>query len=290
MANPKRSPRALALALAAGALLTATSQPAAASNRDGAMPVPLARSTPVLRTAAPLALPPAVTIQPISKVASIKSYKTTVTMRLDGQSGDRAARGDFSAEMQTDAAARRRSIGIAGDLVPVLLGRYLQGVPVSRLTLYLVNSRPYIVAQALIFKVCAVPGRPVAGLDQLSDGLSAEVLLSRLTGGYKIYGTLVGDEIVNGIPTRRYRLDAETINALAKRSGATAELKSGDAWIATQGGYIVRLVVDGAGDLAARAGVDFTGDARITVNVSNLNNVPAIQLPGQCNTPMRLPG
>ena len=124
----------------------------------------------------------------------------------------------------------------------------------------------------------------------MSDGLSADALLSQLIGSNKIYGTLVGNETVNGIPTRRYRLDARAINTLAKRKGATVELKSGDMWIATQGGYIVRLAVDGAGKLAAAAGVDFSGNVSITVDVSNLNRVPAIRLPGQCNNPMRLPG
>ena len=312
MANLKRSLRILALVLAAGVLAAVALQPAAASSSGGAMSAPLAQSTPTPRatvtstprptatprptvTAAPratatIALPPGITVQPISKTTSIKSYKTMVTMRLDGRSAGRVAKGDFNAEMQTDAAARRQSIGIAGNLVPVLLGRYLQGIPVSGLTVYLMDGKPYVVAQALILKVCAVPGAPIAGLDQLSSGLSAEVLLSQLTGSNKIYGTLVGNETVNGIQTKRYRLDTKTINALAKRSGATAELKSGDVWIATQGDYIVRLVVDGAGNLAANAGVDFTGNANITLNVSDLNKVPPIQLPGQCNNPMRLPG
>ncbi len=247
------------------------------------MTVATPRPTPTL------ALPPGITIRPISNTLSIRSYKTVVNMKLDGQSSGRIAKGDFNAEVQTDLTNRRQSIAIGGSLVPILLGRYLQGIPVGGLTVYLIAGKPYVVAQALILRVCAVPGSQIAGLDQLSSGLSAEVFLSQLTGSNKIYGTLVGNETVNGIPTRHYKLDVKTINALARQRGATAQLKSGDVWIATQGDYIVRMVVDGTGNLAANTGVDFSGNVNLTLNVSDLNRIPPIQLPSQCNNPVRLP-
>lgn len=211
-------------------------------------------------------------------------------MKLDGTSAGKAAKGDFNAEVQTNVPTKRQSVGITGSLITTLLGRYLQGIPVNNLTVYLIDGKPYVVAQALLLRVCAVPGSPIAGLDQLSSGLSADVFMSQLTGNNKIYGTFVGNETVNGIPTRRYKLDTATINALAKKNSANVQLKGGDVWIATQGDYIVRLNADGVGNLAANAGVDFNGNANITLNVSDVNRVPDIQLPGQCNNPMRLPG
>lgn len=267
---------------------TATPRPTA-TLRPTATPTPRVVTVSTPRPTPTVALPPGITIRPISNTTSIKSYKTVVNMKLDGQSAGKVAKGDFNAEVQTDLANKRQSIGISGNLVPVLLGRYLQNLPVSGLTVYLVDGKPYVVAQALILRVCAVPGAQIAGLDQLSSGLSAEVFLSQLTGSNKIYGTLVGNETVNGIPTKRYKLDVKTINALAKQRGATAQLKSGDVWIATQGDYIVRLVVDGTGNLAANTGVDFNGNVNLTMNVSDVNRIPAIQLPSQCNNPMRLP-
>ncbi|MCS6848220.1 MAG: hypothetical protein RMN52_10960 [Anaerolineae bacterium] len=269
---------------------TATPRPAATATLRPT-PTPTARvvTAPTPRPTPTVALPPGITIRPISNTTSIKSYKTVVNMKLDGQSAGKVAKGDFNAEVQTDLSNKRQSIGISGSLVPVLLGRYLQSLPVSGLTLYLVDGKPYVVAQALILRVCAVPGARIAGLDQLSSGLSAEVFLAQLTGSNKIYGTPAGNETVNGIPTKRYKLDVTTINALAKQRGATAQLKSGDVWIATQGDYIVRLVVDGTGNLASNTGVDFNGNVNLTMNVSDVNKIPAIQLPGQCNNPMRLP-
>ncbi len=267
---------------------TVTPRPTA-TLRPVATPTPRVVTIPTPRPTPTAVLPPGIVIRPISSTTSIKSYKTVVNMKLDGQSAGKVAKGDFNAEVQTDLANKRQSIGIGGSLVPVLLGRYLQGLPISGLTVYLMDGKPYVVAQAMILRVCAVPGTQIAGLDQLSSGLSAEVFLSQLTGSNKIYGTLVGNATVNNIPTRHYKLDVKTINALARQRGATAQLTSGDVWIATQGDYIVRMVVDGTGNLAANTGVDFNGNVNLTLNVSDANRIPAIQLPNQCNNPMRLP-
>ncbi|MDW8352588.1 MAG: hypothetical protein RML99_11830 [Anaerolineae bacterium] len=265
-------------------------QSAAATPRPTATPSRPRMVTPSTPRPTPTAaLPPGITVRPINKAAGVKSYKTVVTMKLDGRSAGKVAKGDFNAEVQADLVNRRQVIGIGGGLVPVLLGRYLQGLPVSGLTLYLMDGKPYVVAQALILRVCAVPGARIAGLDQLSAGFSADAFLSQLTGSDKIYGTWLGNETVNGIPTKRYRLDVKTINALARQRRATAQLKSGDVWIATRGDYVVRLVVDGSGNLAAGTGVDFSGNVNLTLNVSDVNRVPPVQLPSQCNNPMRLP-
>ncbi|MFN4293725.1 MAG: hypothetical protein ACK4JD_06310 [Thermoflexales bacterium] len=264
-------------------------QSAQVALRAAATPAPrvVALSTP---RPSPTAAPPAgIAIRPITSIASIKSYKTAVSMKLDGQSAGRVAKGDFNAEARTDLANKRQSIGIRGNLVPVLLGRYLQGLPISGLTAYLVDGKTYVVAQALILRVCAAPGAQIAGLDQLSGGLSAEAFLSQLTGSNQIYGTLLGNATVNGIPARHYKLDVKAINARARQRGATAQLASGEVWIAVQGDYIVRMVVDGKGNLAASTGVDFNGKVNLTLNVSDVNRIPAIQLPNQCNNPMRLP-
>lgn len=310
MINFKQTARSLTFVIAAGALTLVAFQPVVAGHPDRSTRVlpaqatatstrantatPRPTATPPARATARATpvptLPPGITIQPISQVASIRSYKTVVSMRLDGQSTGRVARGDFNAELQTNVSTRRQSIGITGSLISTLLGQYLRGIPISGLTVYLIEGKPYVVAQALIVRVCAVPGAPIAGLDQLSSGLSADVFLIQMTGSNKIYGTLVGNETVNGIPTRRYKLDVKTINELAKKNRASAQLKSGEVWIAVQGDYIVRLNVEGTGNLAANTGVDFNGNAGITLNVSDVNRGADIRLPAQCNNPMRLPG
>jgi hypothetical protein len=305
-------PSALAATAVAVALIL---QPVAAGTSGGVAPAPVAQSataTPTARprptaTATPRATPRAtakaaattapkptptkdagIVIQPISKAPNVSSYQTTVLMKLDGVSEGKVAKGDLNAVVQSIPASKKQSIAITGSLVPTLLGKYLQGMPVTNPTVYLIGNQVYVTAQALILQVCAVPRNPIAGLDQLSSGLSADVFLSQVTGSNKVYGTLVGNETINGIPTQHYKLDTATMNALAKQNKADVQLKSGDIWIAKPGNYVVRLLVDGTGNLAAGTGVDFKGNANISLDVSNVNNIKDITLPASCNRPIQI--
>jgi hypothetical protein len=317
MVNSTRSLKlasALAVVVAVAAIAI---QPVAASNSDGVAQAPVAQSTATPKpTASPTPRPratsttapratatkPAATpkpaaaatkdagivIQPISKASNVKSYKTSVIMKLDGQSAGKVAKGDLNAVVQSIPASKKQSIAITGSLVSTLLGKYLQGLPVTNPTVFLIGNKVYVTAQALIVQVCAVPRNPIAGLDQLSSGLSADTFLSQITGSNKVYGKLVGDATVNGIPTRHYKLDAATMNTLAKQNKADVQLKSGDIWIAKQGDYVVRLLVDGTGNLAAGTGVDFKGNANLSLDVTDVNKIADITLPGSCNNPVQI--
>jgi hypothetical protein len=326
MVNSTRSSKlasALAIVVAVAAIAI---QPVAAGNNGGAAQAPLAQSTATPKpTASPTPRPSAtatataratvratataaprptatkaaaaaatatkdagIVIQPISKAANVKSYKTTVIMKLDGQSGGKVAKGDLNAVVQSIPASKKQSIAITGSLIPTLLGQYLQGMPVTNPTVYLIGNQVYVTAQALIVQVCAVPRNPIAGLEQLSSGLSADTFLAQITGSNKVPGKLVGDATINGIPTRHYKLDAAAINALAKQNKADLQLKSGDMWVAKQGDYVVRLLVDGTGNLAAGTGVDFKGNANLSLDVTDVNKVPDITLPGSCNRPIQI--
>lgn len=315
MVNSTRSSKlasALAIVVAVAAIAI---QPVAASNSGGAAQAPAAQSTatpkptasptprpratttPVARataTKAPTPRPVAtrdtgIVVQPISKSTNVKSYKTTVNMKLDGVSDGKVAKGDLNAVVQSIPASKKQSIAITGSLVPVLLGKYLQGMPVTNPTVYLIGNQVYVTAQALIVQVCAVPRNPIAGLDQLSSGLSADTFLSQMTGSNKVYGTPVGSvKPINGIPAQQYKLDTATMNALAKRNNADVQLKSGDIWISKPGDYVVQLLVDGIGNLSASTGVDFKGNVNLSLVVSDVNKIEDITLPASCNRPIQI--
>jgi hypothetical protein len=227
-----------------------------------------------------------IAVQPISKSTNVKSYRTLVNMQLDGTSAGKPAKGDLNAEVLSIPGSKKQSIGISGSLMGTLLGRYLP-IPVSKLTVYLMDQLTYAFAQSLL-SVCAVPKNPIAGLDQLRSGLSADVFLTGLTGSNKFYGTLVGEETVNGIPSRHYKLDAAAMNALAKKNGVSGTINSGDVWLAKDGNWVTRLTTDVNGDLSKTAGVDFAGDANINLNVSDVNTIADIPLPGQCSRPIQI--
>jgi hypothetical protein len=249
--------------------------------RPTATPTPKPKTTNTPRPA------PGITVQPIAKVASVKSYKMAIAMKLDGVSDGKVAKGDFTVDASSLVAAKKQNFAIGGNTMGLLLGKYLRGLPVSRITLYLFDKNTYILAQSLL-PVCAVPKTPIAGLNDLKTGLSAEVLFTSLTGSNTFFGTLVGDETVNGIATRRYKLDIPRMNALAKQNRVDAQLKSGEVWLAKDGNYVVRLVTDAIGSLAKATGVDYKGNVTININVSDLNKVPDIALPGACNRPIQI--
>jgi len=52
---------------------------------------------------------------------------------------------------------------------------------------------------------------------------------------------LVGQEEVNGVATRHYRLAEHEREAVTERLGLTPDQWLGDVWIATDGGYVVRF-------------------------------------------------
>lgn len=228
-----------------------------------------------------------IAVQPISKDNTIKSYRTNITMNLDGVSAGKVSKGDLIADVQSIPGQKKQSAALSGSQMPQLLSPFLGGLPVSKLTLFLFDKNVYALVQSLL-AVCATPKNPIAGIEQLKSGLSADQLLIGLTGSNKIYGTLVGEEKVNGIDSKHYKLDVQKMNALAKANKLDLTLKSGDVWLAKSAGYVTRLVADMNGSLNKSAGVDFKGNVKLNLNLSDLNKINDIPLPGQCSRPIQI--
>jgi len=280
------------------AVLLATTvvlQPALAGSvvvpQAAATATPKPTATSVAKTAATPAVkatPDAgIVVQPITKDSSIKSYRTIVNMIMDGVSAGKVAKGDLNADVQSIPASKKQSAALSGSLMSQLLGPYLNGIPVSKITLYLFGKDLYVLAQSLL-TVCAVPKNAIPALDQLKNGLSADQFIAGLTGSNKIYGTLVGEETVNGISSKHYKLDVKKMNELAKANKQDVTLKSGDVWLAKNGGYLTRFIGDVNGSLNKTAGVDFKGNVQMTLNVGELNKITDIPLPGQCSRPIQI--
>lgn len=256
---------------------------------------PIPTTKPAATTAAKAAATPAakatpdagIVVQPISKDSAIKSYRTALNMNLDGVSAGKVSKGDLNADVQSIPGQKKQSAALSGSQMAQLLSPFLGGLPVSKLTLYLFDKNVYALVQSLL-AVCATPKNPIAGLDQLKNGLSADQLLIGLTGSNKIYGTLVGEENVNGIPSKHYKLDVKKMNEMAKANKMDVSLKSGDVWLAKNGGYVTRFISDLNGSLNKSAGVDFKGNVKLNLNLSDLNKINDIPLPGQCSRPIQI--
>lgn len=259
------------------------------------VPTPLATARPAAKTAATpaakatvKATPDAgIVVQPISKDSTIKSYRTLINMNLDGASAGKVSKGDLIADVQSIPGQKKQSAALSGSQMAQLLSPFLGGLPVSKLTLFLFDKNVYALVQSLL-AVCATPKNPIAGIEQLKNGLSADQLIIGLTGSNKIYGALVGEETINGIASKHYKLDAQKMNALAKANKLDVTLKSGDVWLAKNGGYVTRFVADLNGSLNKSAGIDFKGNVKLNLNVSDLNKLNDIPLPGQCSRPIQI--
>ncbi len=208
-------------------------------------------------------------------------------MNLDGVSGGKVSKGDLNADVQSIPGSKKQSAAISGSQMGQLLSPFLGGLPVNKLTLYMFDKNVYALAQSLL-TVCATPKNPIAGIDQLKNGLSADQLITGMTGGNKIYGALVGEETVNGIPSKHYKLDVNKMNALAKQNKQDLTLKSGDIWLAKNGGYVTKFLGDMNGGLSKTAGVDFNGNVKMEMNVGDVNKINDIPLPSQCSRPIQI--
>lgn len=114
--------------------------------------------------------------------------------------------------------------------------------------------------------------------DELTEGFTPESLLEDLENV-----TLVGEETVNGIDTLHYSYDETSLEA---EDLVGIESMTGDIYLAKDGGFMVRSVVDIVGnskymaDMAAE-GVQ-SGVTHIEMNLQNVNEAVEIVIPAAC--------
>lgn len=106
--------------------------------------------------------------------------------------------------------------------------------------------------------------------------MAPDTILGDLEGARR-----VGEETINGIPTIHYTFD-ET--ALEEDSGEV-ERAQGDLYVAQDGGYLVRLVIDAEGqmDFFGEDAVG-TGTMRMEFNLTDINEPIEIEPPADCGS------
>ncbi|MCS6774411.1 MAG: hypothetical protein RMM31_06135 [Anaerolineae bacterium] len=227
-----------------------------------------------------------VMMQPIAQSPGLRSYRTQIVLQMNGKTKGKPANGALNADLTQVLTSRKQSLTLSGTMLAPLLDGQMP-IPVNRLTFYLFDKQTYVLAHTLI-PLCASPRAEIGSLAALRKGLSAEHLLSGLSGDFVVRGTFVREEVVNGIPSRRYRLDVAQINALAKRRGANVQLSGGEVWLAQRGNFVTRLQAELVGNLRSSAGLDFEGTTVLLLNVSDLNRDADIPLPRACARPVPL--
>lgn len=258
---------------------------------------PTATPIPPTPTPAPTATrpPPTVTPAPSVGIVSFKditetvkpltSVETTVKLSFKGKdAAGKVADGEVTMSARKNLQKKQAALELSGSLASVLMGEAGATLNASRLGIYEMDGSSYTYVagqQELCIKQKLDANRPAA--------TSPDAIVGSL-GGEKapIYGTLAGEASINNVRARRYIIDpAKTQASLA--SGGTDEfyrnatIKGGEVFVAVEGQYLVRIVVDLTGKYT-----DFNldGDMRMTVDVGNVNGNVTVTLPKKCETPI----
>lgn len=90
------------------------------------------------------------------------------------------------------------------------------------------------------------------------------------------------DETVNGVPSYRYALTAENINEDGSEMNVT-EVSNGMLYVAKDGGYIVRMVLEGRGTSESFSDdAELEGDISYTLDLTPVASVGEIAIPEGC--------
>ena len=228
----------------------------------------------------------AITVKPASeRLGTIKTVQTKMNLVLKGTgSGNTPIDGTMDVTVLDDTNAKKRDIEIQGNLIGQLLANQLRGFNPRSLGIFTVNNESYVRLDTLL-TVCAKPRAGIPGLDGIATSLSVEGFMGMMGGQMTFAGTLVGEEMINGLATRHYTLDLAAMKAEAQRRGITnwPELSRGEVWTARDGDYIVRMAVDGKGKLANVAGNSFDGNFNVVLDTVSLNQTLNIALPASCS-------
>lgn len=223
-------------------------------------------------------------------VPDVKSLQTKMTLTLDGtDAGNKVLKGTFDVSLNNNLALKQTELTVGGDLLTPLLADQLRGFSARSLSLYAINNQVYASIQTLL-RVCVKPNAAQINVDEIAQSLSLDTFTSMVAANGRFPGTLVGDEVVNGIPSKHYKVDVAAYEAMAAANGMTdLKLKQGDVWLASQGDYVTRLNVSGNGKLSNLVNKTFTGDFTLSMELTGVNNSPEVVLPANCARAIELP-
>ena len=221
-------------------------------------------------------------VRPITETQKIETLKAAITLQLDGtDSAGKDVNGDVSMELITNNAQQQRSFVMQGKLLPYMLGNDAKGI--TRVGVYQMSDATYTLYEGSAQNAC----EKQATSAQDFEGMTPESLLDIFANDERLYGSLVGTETINDLPTRHYRIDiARTKEAVGKSEDASS-LKSyqfmqdGDIYLATEGSYTVVFSANYEGELELFGG-NLDGKMSARFDLSELNTGIEVELPEAC--------
>jgi hypothetical protein len=224
-----------------------------------------------------------ITIKPMTDtLGEVNVLKTTMMMKLDGRNAQKAkVKGDMQIVFAYNTPQAMAMMEMKGPLVTLLVGKDAPAEQLTGIGIYDMGSDVFMLLDAKK-DVCMTMPEGSAG-DLLGDNPMESMGLNEITGSFEklsadgfLTGRPVGTEKVNGIASTHYALDAAALKSFVKQietsssNASKTQFKKADVWVANDGEYLMKFVVQGVGEMETLEG--FKGNVGITYVVSDINN------------------
>ena len=198
---------------------------------------------------------------------ALSSYRLTVEMMVTGAGAGRPD-GGFRVETAVtgEPPASSTTISVQGQMVEEAGG-------MDSLSIAEVGDQVFMVLPGM---GCVAGSEEEMGgtSEQFADLFDSGDLLGDIEGA-----DFVGEDSVNGVDVYHYRFDENDVD------NADSNIRElvGDVYVAQAGGYVVRMVIDGVGQMdLLDEGTDEERDVHLEYNVTDVDAEFEIQIPEGC--------
>jgi hypothetical protein len=204
---------------------------------------------------------------------ALQVFRSVLTLQLDGKGASgKAMRDDLTLERVSTTGIREQATVMSGSLTARIVTdvtKVDRAYAIARTGVYKMITGTYWMAEYADGSLPNCAHLRYESDDPLRNSTWLDMLLQRMRGFF--YGRLASEEQVNGVWVKHYVLDADAVNAAVRKTDDYATrttlgvlgFSKGDAYFATDGGYLVRLDVDFNG---AIKDYGFSGTAHLSYN------------------------
>ncbi len=239
-------------------------------------------------------------VRPIEDaLGEAKTVRSALKMVLNGQLNrtKNLIKGSLTINLMADAAQKRSSFTISGDLLSVVAGvgagAFAPNRKFKEMGFYVVGDKSYFYMDTGE-KLCTSSNAEAGTLNLMAEAFKPESLLNAMgtSASTAFSGELVGEEKINGVQTLHYKLDAATMELMNAKSQNLSRLKGkitkGNIWVAVDGKYLVRLLQEGNGTISKMfQQQDYIGRFGVQYDILAVNKTVNVKLPTSCNKPLK---
>jgi hypothetical protein len=205
-------------------------------------------------------------LQTNAAMADFDSYRLDMTIMFEGTSDGDARSGTmrFQSAIVTEPASSQVVVTFEGDLSEEMEG-------VESLTFTEIDGRSYTIFPGFGC-ITGSADETDAMTEDFEGVMNTEEILGEINDA-----EYIGEEIINGVATYHYRFDETNVD-----EESDFEEMEGHVYVAQQGGYVVRMVVDGKGAVDLFDSETEAGNIHLEYAISDVNVPIEINPPDEC--------